>query len=47
VAGSLGFFILFDVTSDLERWQGRSLVAALAIAGLWLLRGQVRRRAWP
>jgi hypothetical protein len=47
VSGSLGFFILFDVTSDLERWQGRSLVAAAAILGLWLVRGRIRRRDWP
>jgi hypothetical protein len=57
VAGSLGFFILFDVTSDLEKWQGQSLVAAATILGLWMIRGRVRRRtvlvtpvkhdAWP
>jgi hypothetical protein len=41
VGGSLGFFILFNITSDLERWQGRSLVAAATVLGLWLIRGRV------
>ena len=45
VAGALGFFILFNFASDLEQWQGKSLVAIVSVLGLWLIRGRVRRGA--
>jgi hypothetical protein len=44
VAGGLGFFILFDVTSDLEGFAGRSCVSAAAILGLILCAVLLRRR---
>jgi hypothetical protein len=42
VAGGLGFFILFNIASDLEQFEGKSLVAIVAIAGLWLLRRRIK-----
>ncbi len=44
-AGGLGFFILFNIAGDLERFEGKSLTAAAAILGLWLIRGRILRRA--
>jgi hypothetical protein len=44
VAGGLGFFILFNIAGDLEQFEGKSLVAIIAIAGLWLLRRRIKRR---
>jgi hypothetical protein len=35
VSGGLGFFILFDFTSDLEAFAGRSIVSVIAILGLF------------
>ena len=43
VAGGLGFFILFNFAEDLERWQGKSLVAVVSVLGLWLIRDRIRR----
>ncbi len=44
VAGGLGFFILFNFTSDLEEgFAGRSCVSAAAIAGLILIGVLIRR----
>jgi hypothetical protein len=45
VAGGLGFFILFNVTSDLEEgFAGRSCVSVIAILGLILLGIVIKRR---
>jgi hypothetical protein len=44
VAGGLGFFILFNFTSDLEQgFAGRSCVSAAAIVGLLWIGGYIRR----
>jgi hypothetical protein len=45
VAGGLGFFLLFNIAGDLEQFEGKSLVSIFTLAGLWLLRGRVKRRA--
>jgi hypothetical protein len=47
VAGGLGFFLLFNVTSDLEAFAGRSCVSATAVFGLILLGALVNRRGKP
>ena len=44
VAGGLGFFILFNFTSDVEAFAGRSCVSAIAIFGLILFSVWVNRR---
>ncbi|MCX6574777.1 MAG: hypothetical protein NTV82_00100 [Candidatus Aminicenantes bacterium] len=44
VAGGLGFFILFNFTSDLEAFAGRSCVSAIAVCGLILFSVWVNRR---
>jgi hypothetical protein len=44
VSGGLGFFILFNVASDLEAFTGRSCVSAAAIVGLIVLGVVLRRR---
>jgi hypothetical protein len=44
VAGGLGFFILFNLASDLEAFAGKSCVSAAAIAGLILI-GAISRRS--
>jgi hypothetical protein len=44
VAGGLGFFILFNFTSDVESFAGRSFVSVIAILGLFLLNSEVSRR---
>ena len=43
VAGYLGFFILFNITSDLEVFAGRSLISALAILALLQLKFRITR----
>jgi hypothetical protein len=45
VAGGLGFFILFNFFSDLEVWEGKSLVAAATVAGLWWMGRKIKRAA--
>lgn len=35
VVGTLAFFLFFGFAQDLERFQGRSLVALIAIGVLW------------
>ena len=44
VSGGLGFFILFNLQSDLEEFAGRSCVSAITILGLILLSIWVNRR---
>jgi hypothetical protein len=44
VSGGLGFFILFNFTSDMEEFAGRSCVSAIAILGLILLSVLINRR---
>jgi hypothetical protein len=44
VAGGLGFFILFNFTSDVEAFAGRSCVSAIVILGLILFSVLVNRR---
>jgi hypothetical protein len=45
VTGGLGFFILFNFSSDLKAFAGRSCVSAVAILGLILFGVWVNRRA--
>jgi hypothetical protein len=50
VAGGLGFFILFNFTSDLEAFAGKSCVSAIAVIGLivfGLVVGRRRREILP
>jgi hypothetical protein len=48
VAGMLGFFVAFDVAQDLdEGFAGRSVVAAIAIAGLWWLARRAAKTGVP
>jgi hypothetical protein len=50
VAGGLGFFILFNIASDLETFVGKSCVGAIAMIALVVfgrLVGRRRREAAP
>jgi hypothetical protein len=42
VSGSLGFFILYNTSSDMEAFTGRSIVSALTIVGLILISVRVK-----
>jgi hypothetical protein len=44
VAGLLAFFVLFGVVSDLELFEGKSLVALATVLALWRLRRRVGER---
>jgi hypothetical protein len=44
VTGGLGFFILFNFTSDMEAFAGRSCVSTIVILGLILFGVWVNRR---
>jgi hypothetical protein len=43
-AGGLGFFLLFNITSDVEAFAGKSCVSAAAVLGLILLGVWITRR---
>jgi len=45
IAGGLGFFILFNVGSDLEAFTGRSLVSLAAATALAAIARMIRRRS--
>ncbi|MFH0760860.1 MAG: hypothetical protein V2A67_05100 [Bacteroidota bacterium] len=42
VSGGLGFFILYNISSDMEAFTGRSIVSALTIVGLILISARVK-----
>jgi hypothetical protein len=44
VTGLLSFFVVFGVLSDLERFEGKSLVSLAAVVGLLYVARRVRRR---
>jgi hypothetical protein len=45
VAGVLAFFVVFGVLSDLERFEGKSLVGLGAAVGVWWVSRSVAKRA--
>ncbi len=45
VAGLLAFFVLFGVMSDLEQFEGKSLVGLAVVLALWRLSRRVAERA--
>jgi hypothetical protein len=43
--GGLGFFLLFNLFSDLEAWEGRSLVTVASVLAFWWMQRRIARRS--